>query len=78
MLLGRFLRSTEGGAAPFLALSMVPLMGFTGAAIDYTRGSSVKVAMQAALNSTGLILSKDAHSLSAADLGNKIDTVFKT
>ena len=50
-----------------LALSLIPLMGFTGAAIDYSRGNATKVAMQAALDSTGLILSKDAQSLSGAD-----------
>lgn len=77
MLLGRFLKSTSGGAAPFLALSLVPLMGFTGAAVDYSRGNAVKVAMQAALDSTGLILSKDAQNLSAAALGSRVDSIFK-
>ena len=77
MLLGRFLKSTSGGAAPFLALSLVPLMGFTGAAIDYSRGNAVKVAMQAALDSTGLILSKDAQNLSTGALASRIDSVFK-
>ena len=33
--------------------------------------------MQAALDSTGLILSKDAQNLSAADLGNRINAMFK-
>lgn len=77
MLLGRFLKSTSGGAAPFLALSLVPLMGFTGAAIDYSRSNAVKVAMQAALDSTGLILSKDAQNLSTGALASRIDSVFK-
>ncbi len=77
MLLGRFLKSTSGGAAPFLALSLVPLMGFTGAAVDYSRGNAVKVAMQAALDSTGLILSKDAQNLSTGALASRIDSVFK-
>lgn len=46
-------------------------MGFTGAAIDYSRGNAVKVAMQAALDSTGLILSKDAQNLSTGALASK-------
>ncbi len=76
MLLGRFLKNTHGGAAPFLALSLIPLMGFTGAAIDYSRGNATKVAMQAALDSTGLILSKDAQSLSSGELAGRINAVF--
>jgi Flp pilus assembly protein TadG len=76
MLLGRFLKNADGGAAPFLALSLIPLMGFTGAAIDYSRANSVKASMQAALDSTGLILSKEAQNLSADGLGPRIDAVF--
>jgi Flp pilus assembly protein TadG len=76
MLLGRFLKNTHGGAAPFLALSLIPLMGFTGAAIDYSRGNATKVAMQAALDSTGLILSKEAQNLSSGELAGRVNAVF--
>lgn len=76
MLLGRFLNNAEGGVAPFLALSLIPLMGFTGAAIDYGRANATKVAMQAALDSTGLIMSKEAQTLSGAALGARINAIF--
>ncbi len=78
MLLRRFLKDAEGGTAPFLALTLIPLMGFTGAAVDYSRGNSVKAAMQAALDSTGLIMSKEAQNLSGAALGARIDAIFKS
>src|SRR5258707_5355266 len=45
-----------------LALGLVPLVGAVGAAVDYSRANSVRTAMQAALDSTALMLSKDARS----------------
>src|SRR5688500_12589606 len=76
MLLGRFLKDRNGGAAPFLALSLIPLMGFTGAAIDYARANATKVAMQAALDSTGLIMSKNASTMAAGDLAASASQIF--
>ncbi len=38
---------------------MLPLLGFVGAAIDYSRAAHARSAMQAALDSTSLMLSKD-------------------
>jgi Flp pilus assembly protein TadG len=75
-LLGRFLKNRDGGAAPFLALSLIPLMGVTGAAIDYSRANSAKVAMQAALDATGLMLSKNANTMTADALGASAQTIF--
>ncbi len=75
-LLGRFLNNRDGGAAPFLALSLIPLMGFTGAAIDYARANATKVAMQAALDSTGLALSKSADSMTGSSLAASASTIF--
>ena len=76
-LLGQFLKNDDGGAAPFLALSLIPLMGFTGAAIDYARANSTKVALQAALDSTGLILSRRAETMQAGDLAAAATEIFK-
>ncbi len=39
MMFTRFWQNRDGGVAPFLALAAIPLMGFTGAAIDYSRAS---------------------------------------
>ena len=77
MLLSRFLNNADGGTAPFLALTLIPLMGFTGAAVDYARANATKVAMQSALDSTGLILSKDAQGLSGDALGARVNAIFK-
>lgn len=77
MLLCRFLNDADGGTAPFLALTLIPLLGFTGAAVDYARANATKVAMQSALDSTGLILSKDAEGLSGDALGARVNAIFK-
>ena len=39
MVFARFWQNRDGGVAPFLALAAIPLMGFTGAGIDYSRAS---------------------------------------
>ncbi len=76
MLLMRFLRNRDGGAAPLLALAALPLMGFVGAAIDFSRAAAVRTSMQAALDATALALSKEAQNLSGADLGQRAHDTF--
>ena len=59
---GRFAKANGGNIAVIFALSAVPLISFVGAAIDYTRASAARSSMQAALDSTALMLSKDLSS----------------
>jgi Flp pilus assembly protein TadG len=77
MLLRRFLRNRDAGVAPMLALAKLPLFGFVGAAIDFSRAASVRTAMQGALDATALILSKDAQTLTTADLVQRASDDFK-
>ena len=76
-LLWRFLRNRDAGVAPMMALAALPLFGFVGAAIDYSRAASVRTAMQAALDASALMLSKDAQTLTAATLAQKASDDFK-
>jgi Flp pilus assembly protein TadG len=76
MSLARFLRNQKGGVAPMLALGIIPLIGAVGAAVDYSRANSTRTAMQAALDSTALMLSKDAQGLTAAQLDSKASVYF--
>ena len=76
MLLARFLRNQKGGVAPMLGARAIPLVGMVGAAVDYSRASSTRTAMQAALDSTALMLSKDAQTLTAAQLDSKATAYF--
>ena len=67
-VLSRFLRNRDGGVAPMLALAALPMFGLVGAAVDYSRAASARTAMQAALDATALMLSKDAQTISSGDL----------
>jgi Flp pilus assembly protein TadG len=77
MLLVRFVQDRRGSVIPLFALAAVAVFGFVGAALDYSRGNSTKAAIQAALDATGLILSREAETLSEADLKQKADQYFK-
>ena len=58
-----FSGSERGNVMATFALASIPMIGFVGAAVDYSRGNSAKVAMQSAIDATALMLSKDAQKL---------------
>ena len=74
--LAAFRRANAGNVAMTFALSSLPLVGTVGFAVDYSHANAVKVAMQAALDSTALMLSRDAATLSNADLQTKAKSYF--
>src|SRR5467141_2864242 len=55
----RFIGAKDGNIAVLLAIAAVPIISFVGAAIDYTRANAARSSMQAALDSTALMLGKD-------------------
>src|SRR5882757_6226743 len=55
----RFVGADDGNIAVIFAIALVPLLGFVGAAVDYTRANGARSSMQAALDSTALMVSKD-------------------
>lgn len=68
MRIMRYLKDCRGGVAPMFAIAIVPLIGFAGAAVDYTRASAARTAMQASLDSTALMLSRTAATQSSTEL----------
>jgi type II secretory pathway pseudopilin PulG len=58
----RFVRQSQGSVVPLLGLALVPIVGAVGAAVDYSRASSVKTTLQAALDSAVLAGAKDGTS----------------
>jgi hypothetical protein len=68
MLLSRFLRNRDAGVAPMLALAALPLFGFAGAAVDFSRAASVRTSMQAALDASALMMAKSAKNADATVL----------
>ncbi|KZD22582.1 TadE/TadG family type IV pilus assembly protein [Tardiphaga robiniae] len=76
----RFARNDGGNIAITFAVALVPLLGFVGAAVDYSRVNAARSAMQAALDSAALMVSKDLSAnptLSAADVTSKATAYFK-
>ena len=67
----------RGNVAMTFALALIPLVGGIGAAVDYSRANSARTAMQAALDATGLILSRDAEALTPEQLQAKAVSVFQ-
>jgi Flp pilus assembly protein TadG len=70
-------RATSANVTVTFALAVLPMAGFVGAAVDYSRANSVKAAMQAAADSTALMLSKTASKLSDTSLDGKADEYFR-
>ena len=74
--LARFFRDHRGSIAPMLAFTAIPLMGGVGVAVDFSRANATKTQFQAALDSTALMLSKNAANLSATDLQTQATKYF--
>lgn len=63
-----FRTARSGNVAITFAFAAFPIVGAVGFAVDYSHANSVKVAMQSALDSTALMLSKEAATVSSAQL----------
>ena len=59
------------------ALATIPIIAAVGFAVDFTRANAVKTVMQSALDSTALMLSRNASSLSQDDLQTQANAYFK-
>src|SRR6185312_3654795 len=56
------------------ALATIPIVGFVGAAVDYSHANSVKTALQAATDATALMLSKTAATQTSSQLQTQATT----
>jgi Flp pilus assembly protein TadG len=75
--LGEFARAREGNIAITFALVLIPVVAATGTAVDYSRANSVKADLQAALDATALMLSKEASSDTSSQLQTNATAYFK-
>lgn len=55
-------RADRGNVAAMFAVALVPMLGIVGTAIDYSRAVAARSAMQAALDTAALMVSKDAQA----------------
>jgi len=75
----RFRRAERGNIAVIFAIAAVPIVGFVGAAIDYSRASRAHTAIQTALDSTALMVAKDisSGSITAGQVQSTASNYFK-
>ena len=71
-----FAHAREGNVAIIFGIAIIPIIAFVGAAIDYSRANAVKAALQSAIDSTALMISRDAPGLNQADLNTKAQAYF--
>jgi len=75
--LQEFRQANAANVTITFAFATIPMIGFIGAAVDYSHGNAVKAQLQAAADSTALMLSKDAASLTSAQIQTKANDYFK-
>src|SRR6185503_271553 len=71
-----FRGDSRGNVAITFALALIPVFGAVGVAVDYSRANAARTAMQAALDATALMVSKEALNITAAQVQNKAKKYF--
>ncbi len=66
----------KGNVAIIFGLALLPMTALVGAAVDYSRASSVRADFQAALDATALMISKTASTSTAAQLQTQAHDYF--
>jgi Flp pilus assembly protein TadG len=74
--LAAFRTADRGNVAVIFALASIPMVGFVGAAVDYSRVNSDRTAMQAAADATALMLSKNVASLTSDQIQQEATNYF--
>lgn len=72
----RFAKSERGNVLPLFALAIIPVFGLVGVAVDYSRAGAMRSDIQAALDATALMMSKETTGLTQAQLQSKAAAYF--
>ena len=72
----RFRRDSQANVAPIFAIAIIPIIGLTGTAVDYSNANAARTSLQAALDATALTLSKEAQGLTQTQLNDKATQYF--
>ncbi|MBN8959302.1 MAG: pilus assembly protein [Rhizobiales bacterium] len=72
----RFIRSERGNVLPLFALAIIPVFGLVGVAVDYSRAGTMRSEIQAALDATALMMSKESKGLTPDQIATKANTYF--
>jgi Flp pilus assembly protein TadG len=75
----QFAGANDGNIAILFGIAVIPIISFVGAAVDYTRAVSARSSMQAALDSTALMLAKDLTegTINTSQISTKADLYFR-
>jgi Mg-chelatase subunit ChlD len=71
-----FCADDGGNVLIIFTLAILPILAALGVAVDYSRANSTRTAIQAALDSTALMLSKEAPTLTQDQLNQKAGDYF--
>lgn len=72
-----FRAARNGNVAIIFALASVPIIAMMGAAIDYSHATQVRADLQAALDSTALMISKTAPTMTSNELQTAATNYFQ-
>ena len=73
----QFAGAKDGNTVVTFALAFIPLVGLTGAAVDYSRANQLQTAMQAAADTTALMIAQSAASQTSADVQTSANTFYR-
>ena len=73
----RFAAARRGNVALTFAVASIPIIGFAGAAVDYSRANAMKADMQSALDSAALMVSKNAATMTPAQIQTAAQNAFQ-
>jgi Flp pilus assembly protein TadG len=71
-----FCSAQSGNVALTFGIAIIPIMCGVGAAVDYSRANDVKVKLQSAVDSTALMLSKEAATDTSSQLQSNASKYF--
>lgn len=76
--IARLAGDDQGNIAVIFAIALVPVLGFIGAAIDYSRAVQARTSLQVALDSAALMVSKDLTNgtIKETDIETKTKSYF--
>jgi Flp pilus assembly protein TadG len=72
-----FLSHKRGNVGLAFGLALVPVVGLTGAAVDYSRTNSVRAGLQTAVDATALMLAREAAVVSQEQLSADAQKFFQ-
>lgn len=72
-----FLDDERGSVLPLFGILLAVVFAAVGGAVDYSRASKVRTAMQAAVDTAALMLAKEAAGLTQAQLAAKAQSYFE-